>query len=113
MLAPIAMMAFGFVLMRRLVFDLVDEVWLDGEQLVVVLHGERSRIALSQVINVNATTMTNPPRITLLLRQPSGQFGDSVSFMPTGQRGFLSAFKPNPVATDLIRRIDALRQRVG
>jgi hypothetical protein len=111
LVVPIFMMGFGYVLMRRLVFDLVDEVWLDGDQIVVVQRGERIRIPLLQVMNVNATTMVNPPRVTLMLRQPNTRLGDAVSFVPTGPRGFLSGFKPNPVAVDLIRRIDALRQR--
>jgi len=108
---PLFMMGFGYVLMRRLVFDLVDEVWLDGDQVVVVQRGERIRIPLLQVMNVNATTMVNPPRVTLMLRQANARLGDAVSFVPAGPRGFLSGFKPNPVAVDLIRRIDALRQR--
>ncbi len=108
---PLFMMAFGYVLMRKLVFDLVDEVWLEGDQVVVVQRGERIRIPLLQVMNVNATTMVNPPRVTLMLRQPNVRLGDSVSFIPAGPRGLLRSFKPNPVAMDLIRRIDALRQR--
>ncbi|WP_430391486.1 hypothetical protein [Dyella sp. 20L07] len=108
---PVLMIIFGFVLFKRIIFDLVDEVWLDGDQLVIKNRGESSRIALSQVINVNVTTMTNPPRITLMLRSESSRLGKAVIFMPAGPRGFFSAFKPNPIATDLIQRIDALRRR--
>lgn len=113
LVVPPFMMVFGYVLMRRLVSDLVDEVWLDGDQVVVVQRGERTRIPLLQVMNVNATTMVNPPRVTLMLRQPSARLGEAVSFVPAGPRGFLSGFRPNPVAVDLIRRIDALRQRTA
>lgn len=111
MIVPLFMMGFGYVLMRKLVFDLVDEVWLDGDQVVVVQRGERTRIPLLRIMNVNATTMVNPPRVTLMLRQPDARLGDSVSFVPVGPRGLFRSFKPNPVAMDLIRRIDALRQR--
>jgi hypothetical protein len=31
LIIPIVMMGFGFVLMKMLVFDLVDEVWEDGK----------------------------------------------------------------------------------
>jgi len=113
LVVPLFMMGFGYVLMRRLVFDLVDEVWLDGDQVVVVQRGERTRVSLLQVMNVNATTMINPPRVTLMLRQPNARLGDSVSFVPAGPRGFLGSFKPNPVAMDLVRRIDALRQHAA
>jgi hypothetical protein len=55
--------------------------------------------------------MTNPPRITLMLRTESSRLGKSVAFIPSGPRGLFAAFKPNPVAVDLIQRIDALRRR--
>ncbi|MHA6205041.1 hypothetical protein ACXU4B_11495 [Dyella soli] len=108
---PLLMAVIGLAVFRRLLFDLVDEVWLDGESLVVKNRGEQARLALGEVINVNASTMTNPPRITLMLRTESSRFGKAVSFIPAGPRGFLGAFRPNPVATDLIHRIDALRRR--
>ena len=110
---PLVMMGFGYVLMRKLVFDLVDEAWLDGDELVIVQRGERTRLSLLQVMNVNAATLVNPPRVTLMLRRPDPRLGDQVSFIPAGPRGLFSGFKPSPVATDLIRRIDALRQRTA
>lgn len=111
LVAPVFMMGIGMVLFRALLFDLVDEVWLEGNQLVVKQKGEPSRIDLANVMNVDSSTMTNPPRITLMLRTESSRLGKTVAFIPAGPRGFLGAFKPNPVAVDLIRRIDALRGR--
>lgn len=108
---PVVMGIVGFALFRRLLFDLVDEVWLDGNELVVVQRSERTRVPLANVMNVNSSVMTNPPRITLMLRTASSRLGETVSFMPTGPRGLLNGFKPDPIATDLIQRIDALRQR--
>lgn len=110
---PLFMLAIGYALMRRLVFDLADEAWLDGDEVVVVKRGERTRIPLLQVINVNSTAMVNPPRVTLMLRQADPRLGESVSFVPAGPRGFLSGFRPDPVATALIRRIDDLRRRAA
>ena len=103
---PLLMAAFGVVLFRRLVFDLVDEVWQDGDWLVLVDRGQKRRIALTDVVNVN-TSNTNPRRITVMLRTGSPS---SFSFMPASPRGFLSAFKPDPIAIELIRRVDARRQ---
>jgi hypothetical protein len=60
-------------------------------------------------MNVNATIMVNPRRITLLLRADS-RFGRSITFMPTSPRGFGAAFKADPIAAELIGRVDALRQ---
>ena len=108
---PFVMCIVGGLLLKRLIFNLSDEVWLEGDTLVVKNRGESTRLALGEVINVNSTTMTNPPRITLTLRTESSRLGSEVNFIPAGMRGPFSAFKANPIATDLIRRIDALRRR--
>lgn len=109
LLMPLLMAGIGFLVFRKLIFDLVDEVWLDGDWLVVKNRDEQRRVALSDVMNANATTMTNPRRITVMLRTDT-RYGRSFSFMPASPRGFLSAFKPDPIATDLIERVDALRR---
>jgi hypothetical protein len=107
-LMPLFMVGVMFVLYRALLHDLMDEVWLDGDYLVVKNRGQQVRVALRDVMNVNATTMTNPRRVTLMLRTDS-RFGRNLAFMPASPRGFLSAFKPDPIATELIERVDALR----
>ena len=99
----------GAVLYRKLIFDLVDEVWLDGDQLLVKNRGQQARTALADVINVNSSTMTNPWRVTVMLRTDS-RFGRNLSFIPASPRGFTAAFKPDPIASELIERVDALRQ---
>lgn len=109
LLMPVLMAVIGFAIFRKLVFDLVDAVWLDGDFLLVKNRGEQRRVALADVMNVNCTTMSNPRRVTLMLRTDS-RFGRSVSFIPASPRGFLSAFKPDPIANELIQRVDALRR---
>ncbi len=111
MISPLFMAIIGFVIFKRFLFDLVDEAWLDGDQLVVKNRGEQTRVPLADVMNVNASIMVNPPRVTLMLRTESRRLGNAVSFMPVRSQGFFAAFKPSPVATDLIHRIDALRRR--
>lgn len=107
-LLPLFMVGVMCVLYRKLLRDLLDEVWLDGDWLVLKNRGEKIRVALREVMNVNSTSMTNPRRITLMLRGDS-RFGRNLTFMPAGPRGFLSGFKPDPIATELIERVDALR----
>src|SRR5574337_1480064 len=63
LLMPLLMGGIGFAVFRKLVFDLVDEVELDGDWLVVRNRGERGRVALADVMNVNATTLSNPRRV--------------------------------------------------
>jgi hypothetical protein len=109
---PIVMTIFGFILMKYLVWDLVDEVYDCGEFLLVRNRGEEERVALSNVMNVNSSTFSNPPRITLRLVNP-GRFGSEIAFSPiAGLR--LNPFAKNAVAEDLIVRVDRARsKRVG
>ncbi len=72
LIVPIAMGVFGYFLMKNLIFDLVDEVYDDGDSLVVKKGSEEERVALSNIMNVGASTMTNPPRISLRLVTPEG-----------------------------------------
>jgi hypothetical protein len=104
-LIPIAMGVFGWFIMKQLVFDLADEVWRDGDELVVRNKGWEERIALSNIINVN-TTMANPPRITLTLRE-AGRFGKEVAFIPPRE---LLRFRGSRIADELIRSIDEQRR---
>jgi hypothetical protein len=108
LLAPLFMGGMGYFVFRTLIQDLVDEVWLDGDWLVVKNRDEQRRVALTDVVNINATTMSNPRRITVMLRTES-RHGRSFSFIPASPRGLMSAFKPDPIAAELIERVDALR----
>lgn len=106
---PALMVVIGYFVFRRLVFNLMDEAWLDGDCLVVANRAQKRRVPLTGVMNVNATTTTNPRRITVMLRTAS-PLGTEFSFMPASPRGLFSLFKPDPVATELIKRVDGLRQ---
>ena len=106
---PILMAVFGYILMKKLVWDLVDEVYDCGEFLLVKNRDEEERIALSNIMNVNSSTYINPPRITLRLVN-SGKFGSEVAFSPiTGFK--LNPFAKNAVAEDLIVRVYQARSK--
>jgi len=109
LIAPLAMAVIFYLVFKRLVFDLADEVIDDGDALRVRFGEEVERVPLGEIINVSYSGITNPPRITLTLRN-AGRFGREVSFAP--QQGFLSPlFRPNPLVGDLIERVDAARRR--
>lgn len=108
-LVPMLVITFSVYAYRGLIADLQDEVWLDGNWLVVVQRGERRRVALTDVVNVNASVMTNPRRITVLLRTDT-RHGRTVNFIPASPTGIASPFRPDPIAADLIERVDALRR---
>ena len=107
LLAPAAMAVFGFIFMRKFLFDLLDQVFDDGNALVLKSGGREERVALADIKNVGYSPFMNPPRVVLSLRRNT-VFGDEVAFcapvrmMPLGT---------SPVVTDLIERVDRARGR--
>ncbi len=53
LIVPPIMIIFGFFIMKKLVFDLVDEVWEDGDSLLVKNRGREEHIALHDIKNVS------------------------------------------------------------
>jgi hypothetical protein len=104
---PMALAAFGFVLMKLLIWDLVDEVRDGGDYLIVRNRGDEARVPLSEIMNVSASTHINPPRITLRLVRP-GKFGNEITFSPVTPFS-LNPFAKNAIAEDLIVRVDRAR----
>jgi len=111
LIIPCVMAVFGYFIMKTLVWDLVDEVYDDGDYLLVKNRGNEVRIGLANIMNVSATTFVNPPRIVLRLREPS-KFGSEIAFSPAS-RFSLNPFAKNPVAEDLIIRVDRARANRG
>lgn len=111
LIIPCVMAAMGYVVMKKLVLDLVDEVYDGGEFLVVRNRGREHRIPLTDIINVSFFAQ-NPMRITLRLSGPSATtpLGNQVSFSPE-QRFKLSPFAKNDIAEDLIVRVDEARSK--
>ena len=106
---PLVMLPVLSIIMRKLVWDLMDEVYDGGDYLLVKKGGKEDRIALSNIMNVSSTMMVNPPRITLQLVTP-GRFGPEVSFTPV--RPFtLNPMARSAIAKDLIERMDKARRR--
>ena len=99
----------AFVLWK-LFSGLADQVWDDGDALVVEIGGEMLRVPLADIVNVNYSSMTNPPRATLRLRNATPA-GREIVFIP--KRPFsINPFARNPIMEDLIDRIDARRRRL-
>ena len=104
---PIGLAVFCFFILKLLVFDLLDEVWDEDETLLLRNGGQEDRIQLTNIINVSHATFTNPPRSTLTLRHPC-RFGEEITFSPLAR---LNPFSKDPIAKELIERVDAARQR--
>jgi len=109
LLVPAGMAVFGFFLMKNLVWDLVDEVYDCGDYLLIRNRGKKDEVALSNIMNVSASLLLNPPRITLRLINP-GTFGREIAFSPV--REFtLNPFAKNQIAEDLMVRVDQARSK--
>lgn len=106
---PILMGAAGYVLMKWIIWDLVDEVYDAGKLLVIKKGGHEYRVLLADITDVTAFTHITPPRITLRLTGASstGPLGTEVAFLPV--RSLLSPFSKSEVAEDLIRRVNRVR----
>lgn len=102
---PIGMMAFGYFLMKKLVWDLIDEVYDEGAALLFRNKGAEFRVSLKDIKNVSYTIMTNPPRVTLSIRYQT-ELGDELSFSPPAS---WVPFKKNKDIIQLIDRIDKAR----
>jgi hypothetical protein len=104
-LFPVLLIAVGYFVLARLIWDMVDEVWDAGDALIVRNRKQEDRIPLSSIMNVNYSPFINPPRVTLMLRTPS-LLGDTVTFCAPVR---FMPFAENPMVEGLIRRIDAAR----
>ena len=104
---PIIMMVVGYVIMKKMVFNLVDQVFDDGDALLVKNGSQEDRILLADITNISYAQMMNPPQVTLSLRQPTS-FGDKLTFCAPTR---FIPFATSPVIDDLIKRVDAARRR--
>jgi hypothetical protein len=90
-------------------FDLVDEVWDDGDALVVRNAGTEQRVPLRNIINIGYSLLTNPERVTLTLRD-AGPLGREVTFMPMRRPFSFRWLSRNPIIDELIERVDRARR---
>jgi flagellar biosynthesis protein FliQ len=105
-IVAVVMAVIGYQFMKRMAFNLVDEVFDVGDALLVRSGGQEERVALADIKNVNFFPYMSPPQVTLSLRRPS-VFGDTIVFCAPAR---LLPLSRNPTIEKLIDRIDAARQ---
>jgi hypothetical protein len=111
-IGPALALVIGLGAMKKLVWDLVDEVYDGGDYLLIKNRGREHQLSLADVMNVSGSLYTNPPRITLRIANASGAgpLGSEVTFSP--KRPFsLNPFAKNPIFEDLVGRVDRARSR--
>lgn len=104
-IVPVFMAAFGYFLMKKLLFDLINEVYDEGSSLLFKNGQKEVRVELREIKNVSYSPMVSPPRVTISLRSNT-ELGDELSFTPP--ISFIP-FKKNPDIIELIDRIDQAR----
>lgn len=102
---PLIMAVFGYLVMKKLVFDLIDEVYDKGDSLVFINKGYEVMVPLKDIKNVSYQTFSNPPRVSINVRHETS-LGTELSFMPPMS---LIPFKKNLDIVELIDRIDRAR----
>ena len=106
---PLIMGVFGVWIMKRTLWVLADEVFDCQDHLLVRRGGEECAVRIGEVMNVGASMYMNPPTITLRLAVPC-KFGDEIAFSPR-RRFSLDPFARNPIAEDLMVRVDSARRQ--
>jgi len=106
LIIPVVMAIIGYQIMKKMAFNLVDQVFDLGDALLVRSGGQEERIALADIKNVNFVPYMSPPQVTLSLRRPS-LFGDTIVFCAPAR---LMTLSPSPTIEKLVDRIDAARR---
>ena len=106
LIIPVVMAIIGYQIMKKMTFNLVDQVFDLGDALLVRNGGQEERIALADIKNVNFVPYMSPPQVTLSLRRPS-VFGDTIVFCALAR---LMTLSPSPTIEKLVDRIDAARR---
>ena len=99
------MAAIGYVIMKKLLFDLIDEVYDEGETLLFREKGKEVRVSLADIKKVSYSWRMSPPRVTLSICYMT-ELGDELTFSPTAS---FIPFRKNKDIEELIDRIDKAR----
>ena len=107
LIAVLLMGVFGYWMMKKVMFNLADEVLDAGNALVVRSGGQEERIALSDIKNVNYSPYMYPPQVTLSVRRHT-VFGDTIAFCAPVS---IVPLWSSTVIHDLIDRVDVARRK--
>lgn len=99
----LAVTGFVYLLLRRLLFSLVDEVWDTGDALLVKNRGSEELVPYAAIRRMSYAQFARPQRARIELHA-AGRFGSEIAFYPVGGYG---RYRPDPVLEELIARIAA------
>ena len=103
---PLLMAVFGFFLIKKLIWDLCDEVYDHGTHLEFHKNGKTQTVLLNDIMNINYTKITSPERVEIIVRK-DGDIGKELVFsLPTR----FNPFSKSTVITELMERVDNARR---
>lgn len=97
-----SMIVFGYLLMKFLTFDLVDQVFDKGNNLVIINSGKEIDVPIKSIENISVQMFTNPERATIHTNINT-PLGKKIVFMPLTS---LIPFKKNKTLQNLIERVN-------
>ena len=106
LLFAMALIGAAIVIQRAVTRNLADEIMDGGEYLLVRADGIEEKVMIQDVMTVHRGFGHNPERVILRLRRPS-RLGDTIAFIPRGQRWF--PFVEHPLVLELRTRAELLR----
>jgi len=104
-LVPVGMMVFGFFLFRKVVWDLIDEVYDAGDHLIFKNNGLEQRVSLRDIVHIDHQHNNSPERITVHCRH-EGTIGKELVFCPPAGFGF----KKSSIVPELMERVDRAKR---
>lgn len=102
---PLIIMVFAYLFFRRMVWDLSDKVFDNGDELIFRRGGEEQRVSLRDIVNISHSRMGTPERVDVLVRR-EGPLGKELAFIPPGR---VLPFSRSPLVRELIERVDRAR----
>jgi hypothetical protein len=99
----LAISSFWFVIHKKLTWDVADEVWDCGDDLLIPRNGVEERIPFTRISYGKGISSCYPPIVTLTFDKPT-IFARQIRFYPISPLGFIPLRKET-VSKDLINRI--------
>lgn len=103
-IAPIVLAVFGLFIMKKLIWELADEVFDGGDFLLFRKGDLEQRVQLQDITNIEHAALSSPPRVTIYCRTP-GALGTKLAFTLSPA---LNPFAKPKIFRELSERIDRL-----
>jgi len=106
-LLPLAMIGLVFILFRKIIWDVADAVYDNGDELIFRKGRKEQSVKLNDIINISYSRFYSNRKIKVHVKS-SGEIGNVLSFwLPVS----VVPLKDNPVLIELLQRVDRARKQ--